>query len=510
MTAPQKFLLRVNVTTDSAWKLTLTQRPASIDELKRIMQEKFKPRLDGVDFSLQYEDPDFDGMLTVLTNIEELPEKGMLKVVRSESDDNSSLASSDTEILPHVPLNDRQKHWPNTFVVPAFSFEVEHVLEEGNQVYREYGKRLKLTRSQTHCVLDKMAETIYSYKPYPNESQLAKAAEALVNAHPCLTEHGSHIPWYGWKVRLTHKMGNYRTIMAKSGCAEVAVNTGRRSKNNPDSAHPHSNIKKARRSEINFLPNFPKGENQTSLEQMRLQVMEESEKMEINQMFIEKCMQTTFALRRQEIVKGDLLVKDLLIRWPALQTESQVFAEFHRITNVNLRNTFYAEFDRHTPTLIGLYRQKASRTGKIAESLQKILRAYDIQEEQDIHVRRILSLRALSIYLREDDSDLFKSCNQDGEPDVSECPLALLTASEDIFTPGDVSVVVEGNIVMSEIPKMLDAFLLLFGLIYVFNIEYPKKLENTFTFIQKIMVCLDDQTALKPCLLTLKNELFKE
>ncbi|MEQ2245898.1 hypothetical protein ILYODFUR_032794 [Ilyodon furcidens] len=121
-----------------------------------------------------------------------------------------------------------------------------------------------------------MVETIFSYKPHSNESQLPKVAEALINAHPCLSQRGSHNPWYGWKVLL----GTYRTVMAKSGCAEVAVNAGRRSRNNPDYDHPHSNIKKAGHSEINFLLNFPKGANQMSLEQMRLQVLEESEKPE--------------------------------------------------------------------------------------------------------------------------------------------------------------------------------------------------------------------------------------
>ncbi|KAK7930693.1 hypothetical protein WMY93_007088 [Mugilogobius chulae] len=103
---------------DVAMKLTLTQRPHSVDELKTIMQQKFRPRLDG-EFTLQYEDPDFDGMLSCLMDIDELPEKGTLRVVRSESDE-SSLASSDTDILPHVPLHQRQKHWPSTFTVPCF------------------------------------------------------------------------------------------------------------------------------------------------------------------------------------------------------------------------------------------------------------------------------------------------------------------------------------------------------------------------------------------------------
>ena len=103
MASHQKYVLRVYVATDVAMKLTLMQRPKSVEELKSIVQEKCKPRLDG-EFTLQYEDPDFDGMLSVLMNIDELPEKGILKVVHSESDD-SSLGSSDTELPTTCAFN---------------------------------------------------------------------------------------------------------------------------------------------------------------------------------------------------------------------------------------------------------------------------------------------------------------------------------------------------------------------------------------------------------------------
>ncbi|KAK0155513.1 hypothetical protein N1851_002103 [Merluccius polli] len=93
-------LLRVYVARDTALKLTLLERPKSVEELKEIMQERFKPRLYG-DFSLHYEDLDFDGDLCLLVDIQELPEKGTLRVVRPECD-TSSTASSDTDILPHV------------------------------------------------------------------------------------------------------------------------------------------------------------------------------------------------------------------------------------------------------------------------------------------------------------------------------------------------------------------------------------------------------------------------
>lgn len=67
-------------------------------------------------------------------------------------------------------------------------------------------------------------------------------------------------------------MGNYRTKLARSGCVEVSVNAGRRSVNNPEGEHPHSNIKRARRAEMNYLSNFPRGEDQVSLEDMRVQI----------------------------------------------------------------------------------------------------------------------------------------------------------------------------------------------------------------------------------------------
>lgn len=157
------------------------------------MQEKFKPRLD-CDFTPQYEDSDFNGQLRVLMDIQELPEKGTwkgtLKVVRSESD-ASSTGSSDTDIHPHANLRQRQKNWPECFPVPTVSYEVEHVLAQGNAAFDRSGTTLKLTRAQKNNILENMAETMYNFKPYPHDKEVGMAAEALIIAHPCLREHGS-------------------------------------------------------------------------------------------------------------------------------------------------------------------------------------------------------------------------------------------------------------------------------------------------------------------------------
>ena len=56
-----------------------------------------------------------------------------------------------------------------------------------------------------------------------------------------------------------------------------------------------------------------------------------------------------------------------------------MYAEFQRITNHNLPNTFYAAFDRHLPRLMVIFRQKASKTGKTAEALSEIFKIHDEQ-----------------------------------------------------------------------------------------------------------------------------------
>lgn len=100
----------------------------------------------------------------------ELP-KALLKVHRSESD-NSSAATSDTEILPHALAD--------MFPVPLYSYNVEYSLEAGNAVYANNGQSLKITKYQKHDILENMAKKMHSFKAYPTDKEVPKAAEALI------------------------------------------------------------------------------------------------------------------------------------------------------------------------------------------------------------------------------------------------------------------------------------------------------------------------------------------
>lgn len=81
-----------------------------------------------------------------------------------------------------------------------------------------------------------------------------------------------------------------------------------------------SQVKKPRRAEVNYLPDFPVGENQESLEKERLALLSEVSKKD-NHQVIKVKMERTFALRRHEIVHDMPFIAEFKSRWPALFTE---------------------------------------------------------------------------------------------------------------------------------------------------------------------------------------------
>lgn len=105
------------------------------------------------------------GQLCSLVDIEELPQKAVLKVIQPESDD-SSLASDDTIILPHAMIPDRVERWPAVFPVLTFSYEVVLILGEGNIAFERTGKTLWLSRGQKHEIVETHAAKMCSFKAY--------------------------------------------------------------------------------------------------------------------------------------------------------------------------------------------------------------------------------------------------------------------------------------------------------------------------------------------------------
>ncbi|XP_069388840.1 sterile alpha motif domain-containing protein 3-like [Paralichthys olivaceus] len=503
--------LRVILDDVNSERLILPSHPETVNAL--ILEVKNKLNL-AYDFRLQFQDPEFDNALCNLVNVEDLPSKATIKIVRFVDLDLCSTSTDDTVFLSgNTDSPERLCRWPEIFVVPTFSYEVEYALREGNFAYVQEEKTLRLIRDQKHNILDVMAAEIYKDKAYPSTKEIVKAAEALVSKHPCLTENGSKTGYKGWKNSLRFKMGNYRTKLSKAGIKDVAVNAGKRSRTNPEGAASRANIKRPKRGEVNFLPNYPLGETKDTLETMRLEMVEQFKRTSIERdaVLIHQLMQRTFALRREEIVNSGPPIAELKDRWPALFSEPQLYTEFHRITNQNLPHSFYAALDKYTPLLLKLYRKK--KAGSFAKKMEEVIMAYNDQDKNNITAARTAALAGLPLYLKEDSSEVFKTCKDELEA-TQEGAVALVAVVDEAEVPAGVpfethhvSIVLEDQVVMSH-RSWTDSLVILSGLIYALHLSYPQKLSGFFEFIQVVLLNLDDgRKQLKPKLQSLRNEL---
>ncbi|KAK3530167.1 hypothetical protein QTP86_017747 [Hemibagrus guttatus] len=191
-------------------------------------------------------------------------------------------------------------------------------------------------------------------------------------------------------------------------------------------------------------------------------------------------MESTFSLRRKEIVNEQPLVSVIKERWPCLFLKEQVCAEFRRITGVDLKIAFMSSLNKHSNNLIKIYRAK---TKDLADEMKLILDSFDEQDtdEEEAYVRGV---KLCILEVMEDDIS------------TSEKPTCV-----------NRGIIVEGTLVMEDIPDFPTAFMVLFGLLYALKISYPKGLKYTFEAVQDIFVGLGEKCTNK--VQSLKNKLFK-
>lgn len=327
-------LVRVILSPDNIRKLTIPT-PSSTDELTAVLCEKLQIQRG---FVIQYEDPDFSNELCTLHDITELPkDKATLKLhwelvlspmaedghlsdfsldTASMTSTQSSSSSSHSDFPP--PARSRSDQWPSKFPVPLFSYDVELRLKRANEDLQENGTTLIVPRDIKINILEKLAETVYSYKAYPSDSEIEKVASALVEKHPCLKDPGSEMGWGAWKISLKFKMANYRQKLRNAGCSEMVVNTHLRQ------GTSRGSLKRPRRSELNFLPDHPVGLSEEELEKARALMEEEVKKRNLSLTLLNTKMEMTFSLRRKEIVQDQPPVSAIKQRWPGLFFEEEV------------------------------------------------------------------------------------------------------------------------------------------------------------------------------------------
>ncbi|XP_037643954.1 uncharacterized protein LOC119498908 [Sebastes umbrosus] len=492
--------------------------PSSVEDMIKVFKQAFSIT---TEIGLQYKDADFDDFFT-LTSTSDLKDKDTVKVVQvhpgiitttvhqernpdtsdvSSVDDLISVDSQDTMI--HIPpVIERHNLWPPVFPIPTFSYNTEMALRQGNEKFLKDGTLLT-SPSVKSDILERLAEAMFSYTAYPNDPQRAAVAQALIEKHPCLREPGSYNGCYGWQQSLKYKCANYRSKLKAHGNPELLINTMKHKQEGD--RKPAKNIKKPRKSEVNYLPPHPAGETDESLENVRLKLIASSETKD-NVPMINDMMCRTYSCRRREVVGQAMQVAEFKERWPALFDPLQINEEFRRCNTIPLESTFISQLDRYTPKFLELF---SSRGGAVGQRMKSVL----IELIQDPHAsvvkKRDVTLRCLIEYLGESVQELISDYYRTAEDKVHH---DLKTQSMRIYVchkPDAVGIIIDGSPVLTGLDNMSRACCLLLGLTYALNLDYPPKLAKTFEVFQRLFVGLDTLQP-KPTskYISLKNKLL--
>ncbi|XP_030008984.1 uncharacterized protein LOC115432239 [Sphaeramia orbicularis] len=221
-------------------------------------------------------------------------------------------------------------------------------------------------------------------------------------------------------------------------------------------------------------------------------------------------MEKTFAYRRQEIIQDMPFIAEFRDRWPALFSQSEVNAEFTRITSVSLLSTFMSNLDHYSNQLMKVFRKKGGAAG---HKISMIMAAMD--NSPTVETRRECVLKAFCVYLNENPESFIKEY-EDVEPGamrgmeqkVMEIYVIRHEGAEPTEPPEDVGIIIEGVEVLQDLGDVANGCAVLLGLIYCLNLSYPKDLRYTFEFLQKVLMELDGNR-LSTKVQVLKNRLHE-
>lgn len=417
---------------------------------------------------------------------------------------SSSDAQADSPVDSSMLFGAAHKLWTGIFEIPTFSYTTELVLKKANERFLRDGAPMApdVMKSIKSDILVRITEAMYAYTAYPNETQRTTACQALISKYPCLKERGSVSGYDGWSNSLMYKFGNYRCKLRNSGSQEVLINSLKhRATGNK---YPRQ-VKRPKKSEVNFLPSLPFGETVSSLEELRERLVGLHQSGGSAQL-INELMSRTYSYRRQEVVTGRRRVEELKERWPALFTPAQINEEFRRCNTIPLQASFMSNLDRYIPKLLTLFSSVGGALGQRLKSLWLEL----VQDPTSSAVKkRDVVLRCLFEYMGERLVDLVSEYSGVPEEQVLE---ELRSDSLRIFVcsqPDAVGVVINGTPVLRGLDSLSSACCLLFGLLYALNIDYPPALFKTFELYQRLLVGLDSlQTRPSSKLTSLKNKLL--
>lgn len=212
-------------------------------------------------------------------------------------------------------------------------------------------------------------------------------------------------------------------------------------------------------------------------------------------------MTKTYQLRRDDIMKESCDISIMKQKYPLLFTQTEMLAEFKRITKVELLEMFNDSLDKYAPKLIKLIQVTANAGGE-EPRLMSELRA-EIQQEgsalQKSYANKCLALLSLPYHLGDSLGELVKD-----KISVKTITPYIVIHKENgqILHTSNIEVFAD-TVLVCKTDNIIVAFCLLVSIFYIFHIAYPKMSNATLTFLQKYFVNIEDGVETVPKVVTL-------
>ncbi|XP_076101714.1 sterile alpha motif domain-containing protein 3-like [Mytilus galloprovincialis] len=394
------------------------------------------------------------------------------------------------------------KIWPREYRLPRHTFS--------QTTLRKLDERQALDKKEKRDILSGIYTDVTMYEGgfYPTADKYNSIVDSLFRECPYLA-HGEGVALQSardlWKERLLHKFQNSRKRHDKN-LPEVKANKRQKT---------DSTIKIYQGPSTwglkNYLPDKPLSEDEASVEKHMQWLQKEYRKkddQDITQ--VDLLMDLTLHHRRTLVVSQQMDVESILSDYPWLKSTDELIKEFVRLgpsmAEEDVRTIFLRNLDRYAGPILKL--TKGRKGGQKADDIiqrQAILRT----EQEREAARRCAAILKLPLLFKERVDHLIMP-----REEIQNCeePRRIIICQENdvLSRENDAFKVTVENVIVSRSCDMISAVLGLIMAIYTFNLAYPKHIQKTLLFCQRVLLSLDDEVAIDKKILNVTSLLNQE
>ncbi|XP_064467915.1 uncharacterized protein LOC135378750 [Ornithodoros turicata] len=333
-------------------------------------------------------------------------------------------------------------------------------------------------------IVDWMFYDMASYTMYAGK-MCKPAAQQLVRRYPQLGD--TALDGSGsWYMSLRNKGKNLRRMM--SGFPEIdAARAKARKKSNKATAAstnagtPGAFLKTIRRGHVQ--PSTPGmlglGEDDATISGHMTLMQKELRKHDYSKEKVKLAMECTFKVRRAWIESGNISVQEIIDKYPALQTDTEIRNEFQRLTNVDADAALLRFIKASGHKILDMAYNKKSARAEIKRMKEHM---DTLQEEQQKYYFAVSVLRFLPSLVKENWHRWLTELDPDQE--VYTYP-TVTYAGCDLASSDSISVCVEG--LHFDAPDVTSAVSLQMAMYWTFNIRYSFCSQQTLSLLEHMM-----------------------